>query len=138
MLIAVSLLALACLILGKDIRSLKDVDWRAEINKVKDNLRPWALKAGRIAARPILQFYYVLEDGNTSTLDRALIYAAVIYTVLPVDFFPRAVYGFLGILDDGLAVGYVYRKVKDKITPEVNLKVEETLDNWFGVECEVV
>ena len=142
MLITISLLILAYLIMGKDISGLlekvKNVDWRGKINALMDKLRPWALKAGRVATRPLLQFYYVMDDENTSTLDRVLIYAAIIYTILPMDFLPSVIYKFLGILDDGVAMLFVYRKIKDKITPEINAKVEDTLNEWFGVEYELV
>ena len=140
MLITISILILAYMIMGKDISGLlekvKNVDWRGKINALMDKLRPWALKAGRVATRPLLQFYYVLDDENTSTLDRVLIYAAIIYTILPMDFIPSVIYKFLGILDDGMAMLYVYKKIKDKITPEINAKVEDTLNEWFGVEYE--
>lgn len=133
---------LAYLIMGKDISGLldmvKNVDWRGKINALMDKLRPWALKAGRVATRPLLQFYYVMDDENTSTLDRVLIYAAIIYTILPIDFLPRAIYKFLGILDDGVAMLYVYKKIKTKITPKINAKVDDTLNEWFGVEYELV
>lgn len=84
----------------------------------------------------MLQFYYVMDDDNTSTLDRVLIYAAITYVVLPFDLIPRAVYKFGGILDDGVAVFYVYKKIKDMITPEIDAEVEDTLNKWFGVEYE--
>jgi len=133
---------LAYLMTGKDISRLlekvKNVDWRGKINALMDKLRPWALKAGRAATRPLLQFYYVLDDDKTSTPDRVLIYAAIIYTIVPCDLVPSAVYKFLGILDDGVAVLYVYKKIKDKITPEINAKVEDTLNEWFGVKYEMV
>ena len=142
MLITISLLILAYLIMGKDIKPLlervKNVDWRGKINALMDKLRPWALKAGRVATRPLLQFYYVMDDDNTSTLDRVLIYAAIIYTILPMDLLPSVIYKFLGILDDGVAMLYVYKKIKDKITPEINAKVEDTLNEWFGAEYELV
>lgn len=142
MLITISLLILAYLIMGKDIKPLlervKNIDWRGKINALMDKLRPWALKAGRVATRPLLQFYYVMDDENTSTLDRVLIYAAIIYTILPMDLLPSVIYKFLGILDDGVAMLYVYKKIKDKITPEINAKVEDTLNEWFGVEYELV
>ena len=142
MLITISLLILVYMIMGKDISELlekvKSVDWRGKINALMDKLRPWALKAGRVAARPLLQFYYVMDDDNTPTLDRVLIYAAIIYTILPMDLIPRAIYKFLGVLDDGVEMLYVYKKIKDKITPEINKKVDETLNEWFGVEYTVV
>ncbi len=142
MLITISLLIFAYLIMGKDVSGLlekvKNVDWRGQINSLLDKLRPWALKAGRAAARPLLQFYYVLDDDNTSTLDRVLIYAAIIYTILPCDLVPSAVYKFLGVLDDGATMLYVYKKIKNRITPEINAKVEDTLNEWFSVEYEMV
>ena len=142
MLITISLLILAYLIMGKDIKPLlervKNIDWRGKINALMDKLRPWALKAGRVATRPILQFYFVMDDENTSTLDRVLIYAAIIYTILPMDLIPSVIYKFLGVLDDGVAMLFVYKKIKDKITPEINTKVEDTLNEWFGVEYELV
>ena len=142
MLITISLLILAYLIMGKDISGLlekvKNNDWRGKINALMDKLRPWALKAGRVATRPLLQFYYVMDDENTSTLDRVLIYAAIIYTILPMDLLPSVIYKFLGILDDGVAMLFVYKKIKDKITPEINSKVEDTLNEWFGEEYELV
>ena len=128
--------------MGKDISGLlervKKIDWYGKINAVMDKLRPWALKAGRMATRPLLQFYYVMDDEKTSTLDRVLIYAAILYTILPMDFLPRSIYKFLGVLDDGVAMLYVYKKIKDKITPAINAKVEATLDEWFGVEYELI
>lgn len=142
MMITISLLVLIYLIMGKDVSGfldrLKNVDWRSKINTLMDKLRPWALKAGRAATRPLLQFYYVMDDDNTSTLDRALIYAAIIYTILPMDFLPRTVYRLLGVLDDGVAMLYVYKIIKNRITPEVNSKVEDTLNEWFGVEYEMI
>lgn len=133
---------LAYWVMGKDVSGLlekvKNVDWRGKMNALWEKLRPWALKAGRVAARPLLQFYYVMEDENTSTLDRVLIYAAIVYTILPLDLVPRAVYKLLGVLDDGVAMLYVYKKIKSKITPAINLKVEEILMEWFGVEYEIV
>ena len=142
MLITISLLILAYMIMGKDISGLlekvKNIDWRGKMNALMGKLRPWALKAGRAATRPLLQFYYVMDDDNTSTLDRVLIYAAIIYAILPMDLLPSVIYKFLGILDDGVAMLYVYKKIKDKITPEINAKVEDTLNEWFGVEYELV
>ena len=79
-----------------------------------------------------------MNGSHTTALERVLIYAAIIYTVSPVSLIPSAIYKLLGVLDEGAAVLYVYRKIKDKITPEINAKVESTLDSWFGTEYEVV
>ncbi len=138
----ISLLILAYLIMGKDITQLlnkvKSINWHGNIKSLMDKLRPWALKAGRVTSRPLLQFYYVMDDENTSTLDRVLIYAAIVYTILPLDFIPSTVYKLMGILDDGVAMLYVYKKIKERITPEINARVEETLNEWFGAEYELI
>lgn len=138
MLTVICIMLLAYCIMGKDIRSLleriKEVDWKGKSKELFDKLRPYALKAGRVAARPMLQFYYVMTDENTPTLDKALVYAAIIYTISPVSLIPSAVYKLLGVLDEGAAVLYVYKKVKARITPEINTKVDGTLNEWFGVE----
>lgn len=141
-LITTCILILAYMVMGKDVKPLiervKNINWRGKINALMDKFRPWALKAGRAATRLLLQFYYVMDDDNTSPLDRVLIYAAIIYTILPMDLIPSTIYKFLGILDDGVAMLFVYKKIKDKITPEINAKVEETLNEWFGVEYELI
>ena len=141
-LITTCILILAYMIMGKDVKPLleqvKNIDWRGKINALMDKLRPWALNAGRVATRPLLQFYYVMEDENTSTFDRVLIYAAIIYTIIPMDFLPCTVFKLLGVLDDGVAMLYVYKKIKNRITPKINVKVEDTLNEWFGVEYELV
>ncbi len=142
MLTIICLTILAYWILGKDssalLKRIKDVDWRAKINALMGTLRPYALKVGRVAARPLLQFYYVMDDEKTSTMDRVLIYAAIIYTISPVSLLPSAVYKLLGVLDEGAAVLYVYRKIRSRITPEINARVDATLDDWFGVKYEMI
>ena len=115
---------LAYCIMGKDIKDLmeraKDVDWRGKSYELINRIRPYALKAGRAASRPLLQFYYVMDDENTSTLDRVLIYGAIIYTISPLNLIPSAVYKLLGVLDEGAAVMFVYNKIKERITPDIN------------------
>ncbi len=142
MLTIICIMILAYWIMGKEIDSLlenvKNYDLRGKMGELYAKIQPYALKAGRVATRPLLQFYYVIGDENTSTLDKVLIYAAIIYTISPVSLLPSAVYRLLGVLDEGAAVLYVYKKVKDKITPEINAKVEDTLNEWFGVEYEMV
>lgn len=141
MLIFISLLILAHWIMGRDVsRDLErfnSLDWKKSLNDLWTRIRPYANKVGRTASRPILQFYYVLNDCNTSALDRALIYGALIYVLFPVDILPRTIYRIIGIVDDGMAILYVYNKIKERITPDINLKVEMILDEWFGVIYEV-
>ncbi len=138
----ICLSVLAYMIMGKDIsvwlEKAKDVDWHGKITDLYGKIQPYALKVGRLATRPLLQFYYVMKDDKTSTLDRLLIYAAIIYTISPASMLPSAVYKLLGVLDEGAAVLYVFNKIKDKITPEIDARVEDTLNEWFGVEYKMV
>lgn len=133
---------LAYLIMGKNIDSLlekvKDVDWKEKGNDLYEKMKPYAKKVGRTAAKPLLQFYFVLSDDKTTTLDRVLIYAAIIYTISPVSLIPSAVYKLLGILDEGAAMLFVYNKIKNNITPDIKMKVNQTLDEWFGCEYEII
>ncbi len=142
MLTIICITILAYLIMGKDVSALlekvKNVDWHRKISDLHDKIQPYALKVGRTAARPLLQFYYVMNDKETSTLDRTLIYAAIIYTISPTSLLPASVYKLLGVLDEGAAMLYVYKKIKNKITPEINARVEHTLNEWFGVEFEII
>lgn len=118
--------------------NINNVDWKGKINSLYVKLLQHGTKAGRTASRPLLQFYFVMADDSTSILDKALIYAAIIYVISPVDFIPAAVFKFIGILDDGAAILYIYNKIKNKITPEINEKVNATLNKWFGAEYEAV
>ena len=101
---------------SRDLDRFRKLDWKKDLNDLWSRIRPYAKKMGRTASRPILQFYYVLNDRNTSALDRALIYGALIYVLFPIDILPRAVYRIIGVIDDGMAILYVYNKIKDRIT----------------------
>ena len=70
MLITISLLILAYMIMGEDIKPLlcrvKNIDWRGKINALMDKLRPWAFKAGcACKARKMVSGRYMrLGDKN--------------------------------------------------------------------------
>ncbi len=127
---------LAYVIAGKDINKqlekLKSVDWKAKSTDVFGKIGNYAKKAGRVATKPLLQLYYVLTVGETTTIEKALIVGAILYTVMPFSLISFKAHKILGALDEGLAVVYVIKKVQNKITPEINAKVEETLNAWFG------
>lgn len=129
-------------IMGKDIRSLlekvKDVDWKGKGEELMEKIKPYAQTVGRAAAKPLLRFYYLMVDESTPTLDKELIYAAIFYTISPVSLIPSSMYKLLGVLDEGAAILYVYKKVKERVTPEIELKVESTLDEWFGNKNVVI
>jgi len=126
------LLIIACAALGKSIGKLKDVNWSEVASKIWDYIKSFGLKAGRAACTPLLYFYYVMSDEDTSFADKALIYGAILYIISPFDLLPRRILGLLGILDDAAVLAYVYKKISAKITPEMESLVNTTLDDWFG------
>ena len=129
---------LAYFIGGKDtekqVDKLKGVDWKAKAADVFGKIGVYAKKAGRVATKPLLQLYYVLTMGETTTLEKALIVGAILYTIMPFSLISFKAHKILGMLDEGLAVLYVIKKVQNKITPEIDAKVEETLNEWFGTQ----
>lgn len=141
MLITLCLIILGYMIVGKDVKplveKLKSVDWKSKADNVIGKIKEYAVKTGRVAVRPMLQFYYVMSDAETTTMEKAMIYAAIIYTVSPISIIPSAVYHIFGILDEGAAILFVYNKIKDKITPSINLKVDDTIEEWFGPDYSV-
>jgi uncharacterized membrane protein YkvA (DUF1232 family) len=142
MIITLCILVLVCLIKGKPIdgllQQLKDVDWKSKFIEIWDKLKTYALKAGRVATKPILTFYYVMHQTETTTLEKALIYGAIAYIIIPSDLLPRRTLSILGILDDAAVIAYVYKKISGKITIEITNKVEDTLDRWFGAEAVIL
>ncbi len=120
------------------LKKVKDVDWKGKGEELMEKIKPYAQTVGRATARPLLQFYYVMVNEATPTLDKVLIYAAIFYTISPVNLISSSLYKLLGVLDEGAAILYVYKKVKERITPEIELKVESILDEWFGARYELV
>lgn len=130
---------LAYVIGGRDINKLLDklkgVDWKAKSSDVFGKIGTYAKKAGRVATKPLLQLYYVLTLGETTTLEKALIVGAILYTVMPISLIPFKAHRILGLLDEGVAVLYVIKKVQNKITPEIEQRVDATLNEWFGTQA---
>lgn len=136
MLITIFLLILVYSVLGKPVGKLvdkvKNVNWCDLSTKAWGAIKKFAVKAGRGTCKPLLYFYYVMQDENTTTAEKALVYGAILYFVSPWDLLPRRVLGLLGVLDDAAVMAFVLKKVKGKITPEIETSVNTTLDSWFG------
>ena len=142
MIITLCILLLAYHLIGKPVgrllERLYNVDWKTQISQLWDKLKTYALQAGRVATKPILTFYYVMHQTETTTMEKALIYGAIAYIIIPSDLLPRRTLSILGILDDAAVIAYVYKKISGKITIEITNKVEDTLDRWFGAEAVIL
>ncbi len=97
-----------------------------------------AKSLGRATTRQLLYLYYVLKEGDLTGPEKAWIYAALVYVLVPGDLIPRRVFHILGVTDDAMALMFVIKKVKDKITPQMEQKAEMQLDQWFGYEISQV
>lgn len=119
------------------IESIKDLELPDILKDLFGKIASGAKQLGRFTTGQLLRLYYVLKEGDFSGSEKAWIYAALVYVLVPGDLIPRRVFRILGITDDALALGYVIAKVKDKITPQIEQKVEIQLDKWFGHEISM-
>lgn len=117
---------------------LKGVSWKDAISDSWNNIVRFARKAGRDITRTALLFFYTLKNGELTPTEKALLYAGIIYIIVPSDFLPRRVLGLLGILDDVAVTAWIYSKIQKKITPAIRQDTEETLTSWFGPEVSFV
>lgn len=120
------------------IEKIKNLELPDVLKDLFGKIAAVAKQLGRSATGQLLRLYYVLKEGDLSTSEKAWIYAALVYVLVPGDLIPRRVFHILGITDDALALGYVITKVKDKITPQIEQKVAMQLDKWFGYEISMV
>ena len=138
MIITVCLLILAFSILKRPLGGLlkkcEDFDWKSLTQDAWEKIVTFSKRVGRVTTGQVLKFYYVLAEGDLSTFEKALVYAGIIYIVVPSDLLPRRVLGWLGMLDDAGVAVWLYNKVGSKITPEIEQKVARTLDEWFAPE----
>lgn len=136
--IVICLMILVLRIFGQPISwlvdKLNEVDWKKVSSNAWDKIVKYSKKAGRSATRMVLYFYYVMVEGDLSIGDKALLYGGVIYVIVPHDLLPRNVFKALGLMDDIAVSTWIYNKIKKNITPEIESKVGETLDKWFGYE----
>lgn len=68
------LLVLANYVLGKPVnhllKNIGDVNWKEKTGELWGKLRPYAKKAGRATAKPVLTLCHVLKDGDLSTSEK--------------------------------------------------------------------
>lgn len=93
MLTTICITILAYMLLGKEIKpllaKLEGVDWRRKASDILDPIKVYANRVGRTTVRPVLQLYYVLTGSETTLTEKAMLYAAVIYTVMPQAPYPN-------------------------------------------------
>lgn len=87
-------------------------------------------KAGEKVIYIALLLYYVLSDPDVSKADKAKIYGALGYFILPLDLIPDVI-PVIGYTDDLVALVWALRTVYSNITPEIECKAKQKLFEWF-------
>lgn len=99
--------------------------------KMWEKIAGVAKKAGVKVIYGVLLLYYVAADPKTSRADKAKIYGAIGYFILPLDLVPDAI-PMVGYTDDLAAIIWALKAVWDNITPEIHSKARKKLTEWFG------
>lgn len=90
-----------------------------------------AKNAGAKVVYGVLLLFYAATDKNTSAADKAKIYGAIGYFILPLDLVPDAI-PLVGYSDDLSAIVCALRAVWNNITPDIHAKAKRKLSEWFG------
>ena len=124
--LTICLLILIYSMLKKPVASLvakiKDADWKRPARNAWNKILEYSRRAGREATRIVLRFYYALTDGDLSPKDKALVYAGIIYIVVPHDLLPKKTLGLLG-LEEGIRLHDPRRGAKGERYPERLVRV---------------
>ena len=96
-----------------------------------DKIKKFARKAGIKLIYLDLLLFYTLQSGNLSLKDKAIIYGALGYFILPIDLIPDWI-PVIGLSDDFGTLMYAYKRIKENITDEIREKAEIKLMEIFG------
>ena len=120
--------------IDKLLGKIKGLSWKEAISDSWNNIVRFSKKAGRDITRTALIFYYTLKDGDLSVSEKAILYAGIVYVIVPADFLPRRIMGLFGLLDDVAVAAWIYNSIQNHISDSIVQKAEGTLNDWFGPE----
>ena len=100
-------------------------------NSFWDKIKAFARKAGIKLIYLALLLFYTLQSGNLSLKDKAIIYGALGYFILPIDLIPDWI-PVIGLSDDFGTLMYAYKRIKENITDEIREKAAIKLMEIFG------
>ena len=98
---------------------------------LSSKLQEYAMKVGRISARPLLLLYFIMVSKDTPKSDKLMILSTISYLILPVDLISAKRLPIIGWIDETFSLSVVYQKVSKNITPEIERKTDALLDKWF-------
>ena len=89
-----------------------------------------AKKAGIKIIYLALLLYYALNSNNLSLRDRATIYFALGYLILPVDLIPDSI-PIIGLTDDFGVLIKAFARIKENITDDIRKQAKDKLIEIF-------
>lgn len=98
---------------------------------LKEKLQEYAMKVGRISARPLLLLYFIMVSKDTPKSDKLIILSTISYFVFPIDLISAKRIPIIGCIDEVLSLSVAYQKMSKNITPEIERKTDALLDKWF-------
>ena len=90
-----------------------------------------AKKAGIKTIYMVLLLHYVLKSPDVPLEDKARIYGALGYFILPIDLIPDFIPA-VGYSDDVAALAFALQAVWKNVTPEIKEQAQRKLREWFG------
>ena len=88
-------------------------------------------KAGIKTIYMVLLLHYVLKSPDVPLEDKAKIYGALGYFILPIDLIPDFI-PVVGYSDDVAALAFALHAVWKNVTPEIKERAQRKLREWFG------
>ena len=98
---------------------------------LKEKVQEYAMKVGRISARPVLLLYFVMVSKDTPKSDKLMILSTISYLVLPIDLVSAKRLPIIGWIDEAFSLSVAFQKVSKNITSEIEWKTDKLLDKWF-------
>ena len=106
---------------------MENINFSELLTKLKDVVK----RVSYATAKQIIQMYLVLTDEKTATTDKIIIYSTLAYLVLPIDILSARRHPIFGHLDEVAAVVVAYKKIKKYVTPEIERRADEILNNFL-------
>lgn len=81
---------------------------------LKDRLQVYAMKVGRISARPVLLLYFIMVSKDTPKSDKLMILSTISYLVFPIDLVSAKRLPIIGWIDEAFSLSVAYAESEQK------------------------
>lgn len=95
-----------------------------------NKIKKYGKTAGSKVVYQALKLFYASSSKKTPASIKALIYGALGYFILPIDFISDFI-PVIGFTDDLVALGTIIASASAYITPEVEQQAKDKLEDWF-------